>query len=66
MSLEFRTEITTFVCGPAVDAWQARQEGLELAADERDQIRWWTAYRLLGGTEKLPRPSRAIPMEWLS
>lgn len=62
-SLHFKT--ITVVEGPEIDEWQARQEALELAADERDAIRWQTAYRLLGGTEKRPRASRAIPMELL-
>jgi hypothetical protein len=60
--IKFRS--VTLVEGPEIDAWLERQAALELANDERDKVRWQTAYRLLGGTEKL-RPSRAIPMELL-
>ncbi len=57
-SLRFRT--VTVVEGDEIDAWLQRQEAIGLAADERDQIRWQTAYRLLGGTRKVQRGRRLV------
>jgi hypothetical protein len=50
--LNFRT--VTYVVGPEIDEWLERQAYLGRGADERDlrdAVRWWIAYRLLGGAK---------------
>lgn len=61
--IHFRT--VTVVEGPEIDAWQQRQDALELAEDEGDAIRWQVAYQLLA-TVPSETQRGAIPMELLS
>lgn len=78
-ALTFRT--VTVIEGPDIDEWLDRQEALGREAHDQDLVRWWTAYRLLGGAKTLQdvtgqrtRPaavavraaSRAIPLEELA